>query len=70
MDPSSPQRQPQRHPQRRPPQRQAPGPLLAVMGATAIIFIVLAVATGEWVFLALGIIGMLAGLVPILDRRQ
>ena len=70
MDSSSPQRRPQDRRQPRPPQRQAPGPLLAVMGATAIIFIILAVATGEWVFLALGIIGMLAGLVPILDRRN
>lgn len=68
MDEPTPQ--PPRRPQQRPPQRQAPGPLLAVMGATIVIFIVLAVATGEWVFLALGIFGLLAGLVPILDRRR
>jgi len=55
---------------RRPPQRQAPGPLLALMGTTIIIFLVLALATGEWVFVFLGLFGLAAGLVPILDRRD
>lgn len=39
------------------------------MGATIVIFLILAFATGEWVFLALGVFGLLAGLVPLLDRR-
>lgn len=39
------------------------------MGTTIIIFIVLAWATGEWVFLVLGFFGLAAGLVPLLDRR-
>ncbi len=57
-------------PQRRPPQRQAPGPLLAVMGVTIVIFLIMAYVTGEWVFLILGFFGLAAGLVPLLDRRQ
>lgn len=40
------------------------------MGATAAIFIILAFATGEWVFLGLGIFGILVGLVPVLDNRR
>ena len=57
-------------PKRPVPERQAPGPLLAVMGVTIVIFIILAFATGEWVFLVLGLFGLAAGLVPILDRRN
>ena len=59
---------PQHRPSGRPPQRQAPGPLLAVMATTAVIFIILAVATREWVFLALGIFGIAAGAVPLFSR--
>ena len=40
------------------------------MGTTIIIFLVLALATGEWVFVFLGLFGLAAGLVPILDRRN
>lgn len=53
-----------------PPPRQAPGPLLAVLATTAIIFAVLAVATQEWVFLALGIFGIVVGLVPLFSRDR
>jgi len=40
------------------------------MGTTIIIFLVLALVTGEWVFVILGLFGLAAGLVPILDRRD
>lgn len=51
------------------PRRQAPGPLLAAMGTTALILIGAAFLTGEWGFLILGIVGFGVGLVPILSRR-
>ena len=38
------------------------------MATTAVIFIILAVATREWVFLALGIFGIAAGAVPLFSR--
>jgi len=34
------------------------------------VFIVLALVTGEWVFLFLGFVGAAAGAVPLLDRRK
>lgn len=40
------------------------------MGSTVVIFLILAFATGEWVFFALGFLGLAAALVPLLDRRQ
>ena len=52
-----------------PPRRQAPGPLLAAMASLIIILIVASVMTGEWGFLLLGIIGLAAGLVPLISRR-
>ncbi len=55
---------------RRPPQRQAPGPLLALMATTIVIFLILALVTGEWVFVFLGLFGLAAGLVPLLDSRK
>jgi len=44
--------------------------LLAVVGTTAAVFIILAFVSGEWVFLALGVIGLLVGIVPLLDRGR
>jgi len=54
---------------RRPPQRQAPGPLLAAMATTIIIFMVAAFLTRQWAFLFLGLFGVAAGLVPFFNRR-
>lgn len=53
----------------RPPQRQAPGPLLAAMGSLILIFLVISLLTGEWVFLILGVFGFAAGLVPFITKR-
>lgn len=53
----------------RPPQRQAPGPLLAVMGSLILILLVASLLTGEWGFMILGVFGFAAGLVPFISRR-
>jgi hypothetical protein len=53
----------------RPPQRQAPGPLLAVMGTLILILLVASLLTGEWIFMILAVFGFAAGLVPFISRR-
>ncbi len=52
-----------------PPPPQAPGPLLALMGSLILILLAAAWLTGEWGFMVLGLVGLAAGLVPILSRK-
>jgi hypothetical protein len=48
----------------------APGPLIALVVFTVAIFVVAAVATGEYFFLLLGLVALGAALVPLLTRRR
>jgi len=43
--------------------------MLAVMMSLIAVMLIVSMMTGEWVFFLLGIIGLGAGLVPIIGRR-
>ena len=48
---------------------QAPGPLLALMASLITILLIASWVTGEWGFMILGVFGVAAGLLPLINRR-
>ena len=48
---------------------QAPGPLLALMASLIIILLIASWVTGEWGFMLLGLFGVAAGILPLINRR-
>lgn len=49
---------------------QAPGPLLALMASLITILLIASWITGEWGFMILGLFGVAAGSLPLLNRSS